>query len=588
MADYTLLTKNPKDKSLLFFNEVYKNDLSKRSSTSDKNASKSNSYKNTGKKDKDGKDIYEFDVQVNVDYYDNNDTTKIVSSESKVHKVEAIMSSINDNTFLTYSSGASNNETSKYPMELSNVSAATEFDIIKWSEKYPSIHIKPVDLAYLKDFRVYPVNRFMVLRRFPSHSNHNLFTTKAKPISTLVGYYDLQDSPIKMSFGEKWTTFNDTFFNVIQDIIGIQFDSIPGMERLVQTGKESPFAQDFLYQVGKSLGFIGIDSPYGQANLIHEAAMRDVDGESLKTGLKTDFKFTFESVYEYRDIAGVNGKDSLQELIQKCLKMGTSNAVFLAGKEGMDMAGKFFGAMKTGNISEMVKVMVSAITDILKKATGALKSIFGMDGNSNEGNNNTNATTNASAITGVIKSLEKGLGKLAETRYERYKWKVTATLGAISGGHTAPWHLTLGNPKAPWFSMGNLVLEDFTIEPTGELMYDDYPSMWKVTASLRNGRAMGSAEIYRCFKANSNREYSAIEKVLNIKVPKGSTVTLDNGITITEAPLPPSAEETTKNDTNNNPDTIMPPVGNDLTNTASDTTTDVGSTLDNVDPTIIN
>ena len=87
--------------------------------------------------------------------------------------------------------------------------------------------------------------------------------------------------------------------------------------------------------------------------------------------------------------------------------------------------------------------------------------IFGMDGSSDD--DKKNSKSDASAIETVIKGLEEAMGTLAQTRYERYKWKVKATLGAISGGHTAPWHLTLGNPKVPWFSMGNLVLDDLTI-----------------------------------------------------------------------------------------------------------------------------
>jgi hypothetical protein len=61
------------------------------------------------------------------------------------------------------------------------------------------------DFAYLKDFGVYPNNRLMVARRFPSSIIDDLYSLKnesspGNPISTVVGYFgDSEDFPVKLS-----------------------------------------------------------------------------------------------------------------------------------------------------------------------------------------------------------------------------------------------------------------------------------------------------------------------------------------------------------------------------------------------------
>lgn len=525
------------DKSLKFFNETFfKTKKTKSNSVNNKKISDS--------------DEVEFPVQMNIEYYSSSDHSVITDKKTETINVKTLRSKMNDNEYLTYNENTLN-QLSNEDVSYSNTSLASISEIMNWSTKYPQIALKPMDIAYLEDFQSYPVNRFMVLRRFGERQSvpHNLFAGggKVKPISTMVGYYDMLNPGVKMSFGEKWTTFNDTFFSLIQDIIGLDFATIPGMEKLVGAGKSSPLAQDFLYHLGSKLGFIGITSPYGEANLIHEAATREVDGESLKTGLKTDFKFTFETIYEYRYIDGVDGKQSLLELIENAMKMGTSKAVFLGGGKGISAASGFFNALQSGNLDLLIDTITGILSTVVYNLVKSTKEVFetlGMaGGNSKDKEAKNYDITDFSGTKKIIEAIKSGFGAIARARGARYKWKIIASLGTLSGKHTAPWHISLGNPKSPWFSMGNLVLEDMTIEPMGEMMFDDFPSKWKITAQLKNGRPMGSQELYRCFKGNKMREYSSIEKVLNITVEEGTTVKYENGLLITPPDVAPKTHK---------------------------------------------
>lgn len=410
----------------------------------------------------------------------------------------------------------------------------------------------------------------MVLRRFGKYALHDLFKMKGiRPIKTMVGFYDLLELPVKVGFGEKWTTFNDTFFSVFQDIIGIQFDTIPGLENIVATGKNSPFAQDVMYEIGKKLGFIGIESPYGNANLVHEAAVREVSGEDLHTGLKTDFQFTFETVYDYREIPGQDSSKLLKKIINNARQMGTSDAVFLAGQKGVKEATNFFAQLKNGDMTGLIQTMISTIKEVVGVALKTMEDIFMADGGNNNGDDESGNTTakpnndysrDDNPVFRIMNKLGEAMGTLLKARYLRYEWKITGVLGAISGTHTAPWHITLGNPKKPWFSMGNLVLENMSIEPTGELMYDDFPSEWKVTATLKNGRAMGGREIFDCFTPGTVREYTTKEqlsKTLFVNVPEGTTINVEGKNIPPDAPNNKGVE-IQKNDVENNPELIDP------------------------------
>lgn len=518
----------------------------------------------------------ELDIFVSIDYHALNNTNEIVDNQTYEGKIKSISNNIDESMILVDDEAISGNNLST-EISVSEYSNSSFTKIIEWSSKYPAIKIMASDIALLKDFPSFPPNQFVILRRFDEGVvvPHNLFKISHSPISTLIGYYNLLDTPVSFSMNERWITESDGFWEVLQDLIGIKFDSIPGLGDMIGKAGQNPIAQDMMMKIGQKLGFISENSnPYGEANLIYEAARRAVDGEEIESGLESNFSYTFETTYEYRQIGLINGKNLLKAQITKALTMGTNSAKFLSTGKGAAVAQSIFNTFATGDIEKFIKDMMTAMEKIVEDVKDYLGGVlFGGSKDETDGTGETDGTdeTNsfdfADSVKNVVTELGKALGALAKMRYDRYKWKIRGVMGTMTGMHTAPWHLTFGNPMSPWFNIGNLILKDLKVEPTGELMYDDFPNEWKVTATLESGRAMGKEEIFECFNGSSQRvpaNKKDLDKILNILAPEGSTVKIGKDLII-----PPPGQSVTEeekireNDTQNNPEAINPGAGED-------------------------
>ena len=87
----------------------------------------------------------------------------------------------------------------------------------------------------------------------------------------------------------------------------------------------------------------------------------------------------------------------------------------------------------------------------------------------------------------------------------------------LSPAPTGLWHLTIGNPRAPIMSMGNMIIKNTTIEHTGPLGIDEFPSGLKVTVELERGKPRDLRDIERMYMKGSDRIYISMgEKVLDM------------------------------------------------------------------------
>ena len=69
----------------------------------------------------------------------------------------------------------------------------------------------------------------------------------------------------------------------------------------------------------------------------------------------------------------------------------------------------------------------------------------------------------------------------------------------LTGEAVGPWHLTIGNPRNPIMSMGNMILIGSEIQQSGPLGIDDFPSEIKLTVTLKHGRPRDSVEIEKMY-----------------------------------------------------------------------------------------
>ena len=96
----------------------------------------------------------------------------------------------------------------------------------------------------------------------------------------------------------------------------------------------------------------------------------------------------------------------------------------------------------------------------------------------------------------------KGLLKNALGRPAMY-----AMNSLLDGSDVGLWHLTIGNPKNPIAVMGNLILTDATIQHSGPLGIDDFPTDLKVTVKLKPARSRDATEISRMYTRGESAIY---------------------------------------------------------------------------------
>lgn len=429
----------------------------------------------------------------------NQNTTNNTSNNYTVStQTTNVKSLFNDRFFVNYLGNSSANQYNP-SIAIPEESDISLTSIIEWTTKnHPSMILKAEDFVYLKAFRSYPANRLIVLRRYPSAIGHDIFSNSMKPLSTLVSYIPEGEMPVKIQFNEKWKPVGEdhTFMSVLQDVIGVDFSSIPGVGNLISAG-ESPFAQDMINKIGQNLGFITDGGmPYGDPNIIYEASVRDVSGRGINSGLHSDVTINFETTYLFQEINGVDAKAAMLDIIGNVLVMGTSPERFYVTGNATAELQKIMNDFKNGNIGGMFEKIKEGVSLVITDAIKTINNIIDDVKNDNDG-----------ILSGALDKIDKAVSGFAKNRYSRYKWQLMGLLGTMSGLDTAPWHVTIGNPKAPWFTCGNLVVDSVELIPNDVLGYNDYFTELTVKIQLKQGRSMGLTGISNLFNNGRGRIY---------------------------------------------------------------------------------
>lgn len=521
-------------------------------------------------------------VEFSIDNYDpNNPTNGTTSNEKKTVNYTVVMSGQTDTKFVNYMGNSNVNDYDRYTMNPEHESDIRLSNIIQWTQSnHPALALKPEHFTYLKDFNVYPANRLMILRRFKGPVNHNLFNSKAKPIHTMVTYYNLEESPLDIEFNERWTDFQGSFMNVLQDVIGIKLSSVPGISNIAgsqfgQFASQSNLGQELLHRIGQKLGFITDGGmPYGDPNMIYEAKIRDVDGEGVTSGLESKVKIEFETTYVMQEIpGGPDAKAAMLDIIGNVVHMGTSPERFYITGKSASILRNLVRAMRDGDVSGIFNGVLTAIKEIIGDIIGKIT----------DGANKVKDAAKKSpteALDVLLGSLESFAGDVLKTRYSRYKWQLMGAVSALSGGYTAPWHITIGNPKFPWFSCGNMVVTKVKMEAGGELAYNDMFSELKVKISLESGRSFGASGLTELFNAGRGRIYDEPAKIQRIAAPQDNEKKVVGNPNNVEEPETGSSSPNTTND---DPDQI-----NNLENRSDFANNNVEQQSNNINRTNIN
>lgn len=376
-----------------------------------------------------------------------------------------------------------------------------------------SMELRDQDFAYLRNYGVFPNNRLIVARRFQSPVEDDLTSVDQKPISTLVSWFEGEKSPLKISFGEKWENGQGNLVELLDSMLGNENKMLGGgvksLDSFFRGGVPfSGFSEGLQYELLKGLGLTdkGLENvPSGNPNLIQESKKRGLVGDSGGSAMTTRIDINFETTYEQKFIGGNDPTLVYLDIINNILRFGGSESNFYINGKGGDLMRDFLNKFRKGQWIQAMSVIVGSIIDlmsnIVQKLFTAIKEI-------------TSAVASISQEGGdpISSIVTDAFSAIGSSVISKYRVQIGGIISSLTGESSTPWHVTIGNPKSPIFSTGDMYTQNVTIELGEVLAFNDLPSKITVSCTLTNARSMGIQEIFAKFNSGKGRSYVNLDK----------------------------------------------------------------------------
>ena len=388
------------------------------------------------------------------------------------------------------------------------------------NEDLPALKLNGSDFAYLRDLGVYPNNRLIVSRRFPSPVENDLTATPLAPISTVVSWIpDSQDSFFSFQTSEEWTTgspstdplgdltdiFNDIFakgsgIDVKKEGSGV----LGGLSKMLPVGGIAEALEQEVtnYLIGTNFTYDNL--PQGNPNFMGEGSFRNVNS------IRSEISIPIKAVYEMKFINGIDPTIAYMDILQNLLRFSSSQSVFYVAQGGGEKINEFFNKFKKGKWVEAISLIVDSIIKAVKEVVTK----FGETIKKTAEDLINIVSGDSSPDTDVVGA---GLSKLTQfigsSALARYRIKFSEVIPKIMGSSSAPWHVTIGNPKNPFFSSGDMIVDGGKITMGNTLGFNDIPTRVEFDFTIRSARNLGIQEIFDKFNVGAGRQYqrSAIE-----------------------------------------------------------------------------
>ena len=395
-------------------------------------------------------------------------------------------------------------------------------DLIDWSKKSnnASIELDEMDFIFLKNLGVYTNNRLIIARRFPFGIYDDLTNTatkNVKPISKLVSWVKDGENFIDIDFSEKWEESEASFVDVLNGIGKDLTTNISKTDNPTDWGNAlaagggivplAGFTEVFQYNVlnklaGTEQSTVDYTSlPQGNPNLIRQSKRRSVprDGKDNFSGLNGIFNVNMKVEYEQKYVYGIDPAFAYYSIIANALNFGTSVSSF-------NFTGNLGGRLKTfvdkissgdGNkLLSALKDFVTAIVDALKTMANQLIS-FVKD--IVKGDITLNTVGNK-----ILDTIAKGIGSIIN----KYKVRIIGVINSLTGTPSGPWHITIGNPKHPIFSSGDMIADKVKLTLGNVLSFNDLPSNITIDVEFKSARNLGGQEIFQKLNCGKERTYA--------------------------------------------------------------------------------
>ena len=417
--------------------------------------------------------------------------------------------------------------------------------------KMGAARYKYADFMYCKDLGKVSNNLLITLRKFPHPIGDNIFSvigteymntqdkdasdyedfSNAMDIGRLVAWLGEEnklEDIIKYSFKESWKDYKGQFWEHNSQEDDIARGPLGSIVNLANPAYRNAVAKGIAGSGNTILGRLAGDSRIGTIGLLSNNGTYEtnpvVRGEfydknkvyepkgtirdtKIYEGLMTfnhDFSLTFN--YELRAYENINPKSAFLDLLGNILKVtyrdgnwwGGKNVIFGAPRNqaGWDKAMGLIDKGQAG-AKDFVTQVFSGNFDF--------NSFFGKLGNAFKGFLDTSINGIVDTVTGnlsedkkdkVIKGANEAIDVMGGMfRNAMGRPAIYAMQSILDGSPVGFWHVTIGNPRNPIISMGNLIIDNASIQQYGPLGIDDFPTGIKVVVSLKHAKSRDASEI---------------------------------------------------------------------------------------------
>lgn len=246
---------------------------------------------------------------------------------------------------------------------------------------------------------------------------------------------------------------------------------------------------------------------YGPVDSIRETYVR------ADTGLDFQQSITLNFEYELKSYNGVNGKQAMLDLISNILNVTYTTGSFWGGgyKGFAAHQSNIFANLNIfkarGGFTDFIDAFSADISDLGAKA-GRDLGFVGADGKVDFKSGLKGILNMLNSVGGMIMSgLLNKLGRPQKTMYN----------ALLSPAPIGFWHVTIGNPKRPIMSIGNMIITNCEISHTGPLGIDDFPTGLKVAVTLSRGKPRDLRDIEKLYMQGNDRIYTSMsDKVFDM------------------------------------------------------------------------
>lgn len=393
--------------------------------------------------------------------------------------------------------------------------------LLEYGDNNPQEPYSAYDFLFCKYHKIAPINRMVTLRRYPFATYDDLVfpigdmgVDSIPPVAQAVTYFgEGTDNLLKEILP---VTGQISWEEITAKVHDHDLPSNPGIESdFLGNFIPSPIAKGVALLNGNSGGDLGgrsnassdaqkqgsgfdyTNHQLGPVNVINKVNVRG-------TGIGAEYSATLTFEYKLRTYDGINPRIAMLDLIFNLLALSFQNAKFWGG------ANRFFGGHKPqfgfmGGDKARQAMFSGDYKGYFDATMSSIKNAFGIVADTFMNVINGLLSGDFSALKGVISGVG---GAMIEASTYNSRPKQIAIHSLLSGLPTGEWHLTIGNPLHPIARIGNLIVEEFSIELGDELGMDDFPTELKYTVKLKSGRPRDKAELESMFIDGGGRAYN--------------------------------------------------------------------------------